>query len=1016
MKNFGKIIIILVALCSLLRAQDDINVTFRYFPTSANVQRAFVPGTFNNWGPNNNGIIAVNAPSLMTYVDSLKCHVKTITLAIGATHEYKFHEHYNGTGSQNQWFTDPLNPLIDTSDNNNSIINVDRVIIFQVSPKEDAVVTEEQPFLTAGVYVANNDAIVADQSAILLDGAIVSTFSGHLMRDYSILSYQFPALQNGVHSFGIHVITQQGESRSYTSQFSVASGDVFFTTPSVDTTLAGFKTIRWHVGMAGKTLRQVQLKQIGKFPIEISPTLTEHDYEFGVDLRRGENKYVISVTDATGTVSESDTLRLLYPEAQKPEPTITFQPNGGKIQISGEGNDPQKGIVSYRWFTQPTNPMALAGIDNRTDKSFEIDAPSLPGDYAVKLVVTDSDGYSNSTVNFFTIGLDSSIAVPALWTVPLWVAQARIYCMFIKSYTSQGTIKAAAENLEHIKNMGFNVIWILPVMDVEGEIDQNANIGYNIVNFYRVDPGYGTNQDFKTFVETAHELGLRVILDVTPNHSSRSHGIALDVRSKRKFSRYYDFYQHEVISHDTNGLGQTISADGIVYYSGFSDALLNWNWGDPEARQYMLDVYTYWLREFDIDGFRMDVYWGPHRRYGRDKFDVPLRNALRSAKADIMILGETAGTGSGTEEQYADTGGGMDLGYDWNLFGTLSGFPSISSLDNSLYNSGFRPGSNSYFLRFLENHDEYRVAYRYNSVERTIPVSTAIFLTSGIPLLYQGQEVGMGFEMSGSKEFLARSTIDWNRPQASVLAPHYQKLAQIRGQFPAFYRQMEDSNSDGRINGSDQNIQSRLSSSSSEVYVYARPWPDQNGLVIMNYSNKPIQFKVPLNLAYWGDFSSGFQADKNYYLNDLYNNFSQPVSGVDLDTLHLNFGAYQVAVYTISTSEEHVTLPRIIVQAEGSQVEAYPVSSQLLNNYPNPFNPRTTIPYSLAEPSEVRLEVFNLLGQRLKTLVSGSRLAGQYRAEWDGTIGDYGSAPSGIYLIRFQAGKIIQTKKAILAR
>ena len=114
---------------SIIIAQEYVNVTFRHYPIGDNVIRAFVPGTFNNWGPNSSGRIAIDAPSLMTYIDSLGFYVKTYRLKVGETHNYKFHEHYDYSGSQWQWYTDPLNPLINYNDNNNSILNVKKATI-----------------------------------------------------------------------------------------------------------------------------------------------------------------------------------------------------------------------------------------------------------------------------------------------------------------------------------------------------------------------------------------------------------------------------------------------------------------------------------------------------------------------------------------------------------------------------------------------------------------------------------------------------------------------------------------------------------------------------------------------------------------------------------------------------------------------------------------------------------------------------------------------------------------------
>jgi len=1004
---------------STLYSQQYINITFRHYPTNQSVVRAFLPGTFNNWGPNSNGVIFPTASSIMTYVDSLKFYIKKLRLKVGDTHNYKFHEHDNDSGIPGKWITDPLNPFINYNDNNNSILYVKNAMIFEIYPPNDAVVNNPSPTLVAGVFAAEGDSILYNQSNIYIDGSLVVTFAGNMNESLSLMSYQLPKLSNGNHNIRLKMVTQNGKTAEDSVNFAIVSGDVFFLTPSIDSVWAGQRTIRWRVNMQSTKLQSMTLKQLDTYPISIPSAETDKEYEYDISLEYGENRYIISVTDTAGLITESDTLKLYYQKPQKPEPEIIIQLSTDKklIRLTGKGNDPQCGQVSYLWSTQTTNTADLPGIDGRTEDVLIINTPSVPGDYAIKLVVTDGDGYSNSTVNFFTVQNDSSVIIPNLETAPSWVVNARIYCMFIHSYTSRGTFQAAVQNLEHIKNMGFNVIWVLPVMDVEGKLDRYTNIGYNIIDFYNVEPAYGTNDDFKDFVREAHELGLRVILDITPNHTSKSHPIALDVRNMKKYSRYYDFYQHKIIPHDDNGLGQYLSPDGIVYYGGFTSSLLNWNWEDDEARQYMLDVYRYWLKEYDIDGFRLDAYWAPHRKYGRDNFDRPLRAALRSAKADIMILGETNGTGVGSEVYYADQDGGLNIGYDWLLKDTIWNYPSIISLNDKLYNGGYRPGPNSFFLRFLENQDEDRVTYRYNSIERTIPVSTAIFMATGIPQLYQGQEVGMGLGMGGDKDYRLRSLVNWQNPAGKALAPHYQKLAQIRAQFPAFSRQMEDTNADGSINSSDKNTQPTLKTSDG-IYAFGRPFENQNGIVVMNFTDQLKKIELELNLPSWAEFSGGFNINQTYFLNNLYDNTSQMMIGSELNKLNLNLYPYGVEIYTISTSEEFVELPDITVRIEAEKEIAKPVAYQLCQNYPNPFNSGTIIRYSLSEaiPTLTEVKIYNIVGQEVAVLFSGKLPAGHYQVQWDGTDFNGSRVTSGVYLYSIKSGKFCAVKKLVLVK
>jgi cyclomaltodextrinase / maltogenic alpha-amylase / neopullulanase len=1007
--------LLLLLLSATLLAADYVNITFRHYPTTTAVKRVFVPGTFNNWGPNSNGVIAVNSLSLMNYNDSLRCYVKTLRLQVGDTHYYKFHEHNNSSGTDFKWLTDPLNPLVNTSDNNNSILNVASAMIFERLPKDESTIIGESPTVVAGIFISESDSLLLDQSTITVDGSVLTTFVGNMIDSLSILSYKLPALTNGNHDLVIQAKTLDGKSAVDQSSFTLCMGDIIFLTPSIDSVWAKTKIIRWLVNIDYRKLDHVYLTPIGKTAIDI-PIQTNGEYTYTANLSFGQNDFVITTKDEEGATTVSDTLRLNYAEPQQPQPKIEFLVKDNKIQVTGTGGDPQNGSVNFLWSNQNTNIAIIPNIDGTSASSFEIEIPTTPGDYALKLVATDTDGNSNSTVNFFTVKADGAVIVPVLATVPSWVADARIYGMFIKSYTTEGTIKAAAERLDHIKAMGFNVIWVLPVMDVEGVVDQGTNIGYNIIDFYNVEPAYGTNEDFKNFVQQAHELGLRIILDVTPNHSSHSHALALDVRAKRKLSRYYDFYQHEIISHNDNGLGQSISSDGIVYYTGFSDALLNWNWSDAEARQYMLEVYNYWLRDMDIDGFRFDVYWGPNRRYGVGSFDRPLRQALRAAKSDIMLLGETNGTGAGTELQYADLNGGLDLGYDWIFKDAILSFPGISNLNSNFYNVGYRPGPNSYFLRFLENQDEDRVAYRYNSIEKTMPVATALFLATGIPFLFQGQEVGMGYQVGGSKEYRLRSTVDWQNQNAEILAPHYQKLAQIRAQFPAFRRQFEDTNGDSQINSNDISTQPQLTTSSSSVYAFGRPCRDQNGVVVMNFSKNTLSATVDLKLNTWAEFASGLQSSQTYYVNNLYTNTSITKLGSELNQLQVDLPVYGVAIYTISTTSQQVQLPQLTVYVDEPYNNAEPQSMRLYPNYPNPFNGFTTISFDLPEMMDVSLEIYNVMGQKVTGWNLPMLTAGFHSVTWDGAKQNGVASTSGVYLFRLRANDQVEMKKMVFIK
>ena len=166
------------------------------------------------------------------------------------------------------------------------------------------------------------------------------------------------------------------------------------------------------------------------------------------------------------------------------------------------------------------------------------------------------------------------------------------------------------------------------------------------------------------------------------------------------FSQYWNYYQTHFISHNNNGLGDCVTPEGIWYYCAFSDALLNYNWSDLDARKYMIDVYDKWVSDFNIDGFRFDVYWGVHRKYGENNMGIPVRTSLKHIKPDILLLGEDDGTGVGTEVLYADQNEGLDASYDFAMyFNAVRDFTfnssGVNTLDTRLSNNGYYPGENS---------------------------------------------------------------------------------------------------------------------------------------------------------------------------------------------------------------------------------------------------------------------------------------------------------------------------------
>ncbi len=728
-----------------------------------------------------------------------------------------------------------------------------------------------------------------------------------------------------------------------------------------------------------------------------------------VSLDPGDNAIQVKAINSSGQSAYSAALHIDFIQDNSPSAAIKFKDNGASILAYGDSSVSKVGgPLKFQWRIDTVlSASKLSVPSNLTSSQISVPRPSVSGEYYFTLTVVDTANDTDITRNYFTYyKTGDSIGVPSLLSVPDYAESGRIYQIFIKSFTPQGTIAAATQQLQYIKNLGYNIIWLMPIMQNEYPID-GIGAGYDITNFYSVAPEYGTTVDFHNFVNQAHELGLRVILDITPNHVSPSYPWVKSVARYKQYSPYWNYLQHSLANYsgEPDGLDEHLSADSMyIHFSNWSLANLNWN--DLDLRLAMLDVMKYWLNE-GADGFRLDVYWGPHGRSGDANFDQPLRKAIRHRKMDAFILAEATGTGPNSEQYYADDGGGADASYDRKLWGAMtnsgaqngtspftSGF--VSNMNIQILNGGYYPGPNSYFLRYLENQDESRLAYDYSNIDQTMPLATVLMTVPGIPMIYAGQEVGFG---AGMDQFSGRrNTVVFSTPYARALIPHYEKLGWIRGSFKAFDTQKDIP----------------LSTGNSLVYGYVRPYADQNAITLVNFSSAAAT--ATINIVGTGgsanvSITGGAVDGKTYYMNDVYNGNSLPLTFSGGQTsFSATLPGYGSAIYILSDSAISMSFP-VITSVEEDAGASQPTEFSLSQNYPNPFNPTTTIRYTLPEKSRVRIDIYNTLGQRVETLVNSEQAAGMYNVVFNGN-----RLASGVYFYKLTAGSFIKVDKMLMLK
>jgi glycosidase len=1013
------------ALLSVAYSQDSVDVVFRYAPPGSPAS-VTLPGEFNSWS---------NSAWPMSNQGGV--WVRTARLRVGGhvgggvpgAYQYKFY--YSGVA---QWPNDPLNHHVNNSDNNNSFLPIKHPTIYQFLPNQrNPIVNTNLPTISAYIFPQVGLSVDTSALSLVIDGVVYPSLGAY----YNIGTQQLVYTPSSPLPNGTHTVILRAGTNADTVTFSTQGGYVRILNQGPFAT----RKIAWTINGSVQDSSVTSARVIRNGSDTAIVPVVNARFSILMGLFEGSNTFV-ALADSSGITKVSSPFTISRTIDHVPTATITFQSTGNNVALSAlSSTDPDSGqaaSLAFHWSVDSNNPSPLPGVNGNTSSEFQVGMPTIPGEYYIGLIAEDPDGNKDTTRNYFIVNHDLTISIPTIASNPRWAKEARVYFLFPKAVSAAGTIPAAAHRLKYIKDLGFSVIWMMPVMRNAYPIDNGIGPGYNIVDFYNVAPEYGTNQDFKDFVAQAHSLGLKVILDVTPNHTSRFHPWAEHAHAFKQNSPYWGWYQHQLITHNTNGLGQSVDADGFYYYSGFSDQLLNVDWTDIDARTEMINVYKHWIREFALDGYRFDVYWGPYRRYGTQFFGDPIRAALKHGKPDILLLGEDDGTGSGTETIYADhvsgsVRGGLDAAYDFKTyFNQIRNFgfsnTGITNLHNELDNSGYYPGENSLYMRFMESQDEDRIYYldptpstyfssdTLTSFRRTMPMASVVFTSPGFPMLWNGQEVGWGYGIAGDKLARNRSIINWNFRGRDILASHYQRLAHIRAQVPAFTQHKRDTNGDGAVTSADSSDFVKVSSANAIYYAFTRPYDNRNGVTVVNFSGFPLPITLNLLTPSALRFVGGIQSGARYYVNNLMDNTRREVLGSELSALQMNLLPYESTILTISTTPDSVVIPNPFPHAHDGE----PSEFVLRQNYPNPFNPRTTIRFEIPDAGYVTLTVYDVLGQEVATLIDGIRDAGSGEVIWHAV-----GLASGVYFYRLTTrsasaqgnpGNQTSTRKMLLLR
>jgi len=562
-----------------------------------------------------------------------------------------------------------------------------------------------------------------------------------------------------------------------------------------------------------------------------------------------------------------------------------------------------------------------------------------------------------------------------------------IYELLIRDFIAEHDYKTLIDTLTYFEKLGMNAIELLPV----NEFDGNSSWGYNPSFYFAPDKYYGQKNDLKSFIDECHKRGIAVILDMVLNHSF----------GQSPFVRLYNEGGYGRPTPDNPWYNVTATHPYSVGYD-FNH--------ESEVTQALVDrVNAFWLTEYNVDGYRFDLSKGFTQKNSGD--NVGLWSAYDDSRIELLKrmadkIWEVDSTAYVILEHFADNSeetvladygmmlwGNMNTPYSQSAMGWLEDSQRSSDLSWGYFKrrSWSKPG----LVTYMESHDEPWLMYKnlqwgrssgsYNikelatALDRIKLVAAFFFTLPGPKMMWQFGELGYdqnlpesGYERTDPKPILWEY---YEQPDRKNLFETIASIIRLRQENELF--RSPESKVLMRV-GQGQYAR-RLNISND----------DMNAAIIGNFGVTVL------------DVTPNFQHTGIWY--DYISGDSISVSDTQQE-ISLTPGEYYI--YTdlrLKTGIEHKPI---------TSIKNY----ELKQNYPNPFNPETTIKYKLVQPVTVTLEIYNLMGQKVRTLVNNRQAQGYHTIIWDGLTDEKLPVTTGVYLYRLQAGEFRQTKKMLVIR
>lgn len=371
-----------------------------------------------------------------------------------------------------------------------------------------------------------------------------------------------------------------------------------------------------------------------------------------------------------------------------------------------------------------------------------------------------------------------------MFEVPQWAANKVVYQIFPSRFAAtqpvdkklwykapitpmddlHGNLRGIIEHLDYIKDLGIDVVYLTPIFK------SNSCHKYDTIDYYQVDPSFGTTEDLKELVQKSHERGMKVVLDAVYNHSGREFFAFQDILEKGEKSKYLDWYFIDELP-PRGEWGEIPNFKCFGYYGGMPKLNLK----NPEVEKYITDVACYWIKECDIDGWRLDVGDEISHFFWKN-----FRKAIKAVKKDMLIIGEIWHyAGDFLEGDEWDTV--MNYPFYLNLIDLLA--DEKINVSQFVQNLGYLKGrlnKKCYPLMWnlIDSHDTARFLHLCNDNKKKQHLAAAFqLLLPGMPMVYYGDE----YAMPGANDPDCRRGMYWDEEyQDKEMYNWYKKLMQVR--------------------------------------------------------------------------------------------------------------------------------------------------------------------------------------------------------------------------------------------